>query len=120
LNYFSSFVSGRIIISPHILNMSSTAVRILESVLRKTSTGGTLVEPLRLYRKTHPDVDVGSIPLVTLGHPLLDSRLIQHYMRGKIRLDELLTSKPKTLIYPDFEAPFFVPRVSKVKISYEL
>jgi len=104
----------------HILNMSSTPVRILDSVLRKTSTGGTLVESLRLYRKTHPHVDVASLPQVTLGHPLLDNRLIQHYMRGKIQLNELLTSKPKTLIYPDFQPPFHVPRVSKVKISYEL
>jgi hypothetical protein len=100
--------------------MSSTPVRILDSVLRKTSTGGNLVEPLRLYCKTHRDVDVDTLPRVTLGHPLLDNRLIQHFMNGKIRLEELLTSKPKTLIYPDFKPPFHVPRVSKVKISYEL
>ena len=69
----------------------TTPILIDNFVVRATRSGrGSIVEPVRSYRRCHPGVNVREFPRITLGHRLLDNRLLQHIMEGNIVAADLL------------------------------
>jgi len=80
----------------------TTAIRIDNQIVHLLSTGGVAITPIQLFKRQQRCSDdfVASLPVVSLGSRRIDSLLMQKIMNGnEIQFHELLTEKPRTLLY---------------------
>jgi hypothetical protein len=81
----------------------------MDSVIYRRHDHAIFVTPVRLYRRLYRRHNIEDIPVVTLGHRLLDNLLIQKVFAGDIRVADLFTPLPQTLDFPQFAPPLVVP-----------
>jgi hypothetical protein len=89
----------------------TTPIRIDNCIVRETRSGrGSIVETVRSYLRSHPADNIDVYPRVTLGHRILDNRLLQYVMDGRIAVEELLQPNViNALPFPIGEPPIIIP-----------
>ena len=85
--------------------MSSITIRasvVIDNVVVSTTNGGGRIStPIGLFMKRYSAVNVEALPIVTRGDRRLDNLLILKVMEGdEIQFEELLTDRPRNLLYP--------------------